>query len=411
MLFKKRKQYATGIEIGTSKICVVIAEVSEKYPFRVLGVGQSVSSGVRKGVIFNTEATIAEVRAAVADAESLANVSIGEVCVGITGGHIKSAFSMGEHMLESADGRVTEEDREHALRNALDCPPKEISESVLVLHRIKQPCLLDGQLEEAGLNVRGRILTQPLYWIYGNRNQILEPIKILQDLCLEPKYPVFNGFAATIALMDAEQRKKGGLIIDLGAGTTEFAFTHGGCIRYAGSLSIGGDHVSNDLALGLKLEIGVAENLKTFHGRAICDPQAKNALLPFKTPAGENKSVRFDHFQTIMELRLKEIFQIIHETLADAGMQLGLDQGVMLCGGGACIQMISTLASSVFQAQSWPFCLNHLDGICDALKKPEFATPIGLAMYCASKMSRKTGGPLAKVFSLKGLSGKRKETE
>ena len=279
-----------------------------------------------KGRIFNKEATIAEVRAAVADAESLANVSIGEVC-GDNRQPYKSAFSVGEHMLESADGRVTEEDREDALKNAIECPPKEVSESVLVLHRIKQPSLLDGQLEEAGLNVSGRILTQPLYWIYGNRNQIFEPIRILQDLCLEPRYPVFNGFAATIALMDSEQRKKGGLIIDLGAGTTEFAFTHGGCIRYAGSLSIGGDHVSNDLALGLKLEIGVAENLKTFHGRAIRDPQATNALLPFKTPAGENKSVRFDHFQIIMELRLKEIFQIIRETLTDAGLQLGLDQG------------------------------------------------------------------------------------
>jgi cell division protein FtsA len=331
--------------------------------------------------------------------------------VGITGSHVKSALSMGEHMVESADGRITDEDREDALKNALDCRPREMSNNSLVLHRIKQPFLVDGKPEESGYNATARILTLPLYWIYANRAQTNIPIKILQNLSLEPKYPVFNGFAAAMVLMDAEQRQKGGLIIDLGAGTTEYVYIHRGSIRYAGSLSIGGDHVSNDLALGLKLEIGVAENLKTVWGRAICDPQAKGAMMPFEPSEGERGKVRFDHFQLIMELRLKEIFQIIRENLAEAKIHLAPDQGVVLCGGGACIQMISSLASSVFQAQSWPYRLNHLDGFVDALKKPQLVTPIGLARYCASKVSRKTGAPLANIFNFRRFSGKRKDTE
>lgn len=401
-LFNRGKRYATGIEIGTSKICVVIAEVSKGHPFKILGIGQSPSRGVRKGVICKPEYTNLEIRDAVAEAERSADAPIGDVCVGITGSHIRNVNSQGEHLVESEDGVVSQEDKLDVLKNAEECRPREVDTGYL-LHRIRQPYFLDGVPVDDPVGKTGEMLTLPMHWVYGMGSMVRTPVAILRDLCLEPKYPIFSGFAATLALMDAEQRQHGGLVIDLGAGTTEYVFVQRGHIRHAGVLPIGGDHVSNDLALGLKLEIGVAENLKISRGRAISDPQAKDAMLPFECPNGERKSIRFDHFQLIMELRLKEIFQIILTLLTEAQLHLTQDQGVMICGGGACIQMIEKLAASVFQVKTLPYKLSPFEGMCDAIKKPQFATPIGLARYCAAKMAREKGGPLAKIFNPKGF--------
>ena len=394
--FGSGRQYATGIEIGTSKICVVIAEVSKTHPFRVLGVGQSISREVRKGSICDTEQTCAELREAIVEAEDSANVSIGDVCIGITGGNIHSVDSVSTQVVESG-GIVSEEDVINVYHTAEDCRPKEVRNGML-LHRVPQPFILDDTvIRGSPVGLSGDRLCLPMHWIYGAHSNIHTVYSLLREMRLEPKYPVFNGFALACFLKDDERLKQGGLILDMGAGTTEYVFLQKGVIRHAGVLTIGGDHVSNDLALGLKLEINAAENLKISHGRAIRDPQAANVQLAVELRSGERRSVRFDHMQLIMELRLKETFRIIRKILQKEGLRLSPDQVVMICGGGACIPLIEKLASSVFQVNVIPYAVRPYGEIPESLKKPQFATPLALAIYCAGRMSGEKKGPLGKL--------------
>lgn len=399
-LFGIGKQYATGIEIGTSKICVVVAEVSKEHPFRILSIGQSPSHGVRKGSICKEEYTLDDLRAAVSDAENAANVVIGDVCVGITGSHVHSVNTNGIQYVEGENSIIAQEDKIDVLKNAEECLPDEIKNKNYILNKIRQPYILDGITvydDPEGMYCSELVL--PIHWVYSaSKRKVDNILRLLRDMYLEPKNYIFTGFAMALA-MDREQKKRGGLIIDLGAGTTEYVFVQRGYIRHAGVLTIGGDHVSNDLALGLKLEIGVAENLKVSCGRAKRDSAANAAMLPYVSRNGERKEVRLDHFQLIMESRLREIFQVIHTKLAEVNLKLNGDQTVILCGGGACIQLINELAENVFQVKAVPYKLEPFEGICESVKAPQFATAIGLAQYRAAKLVSSKKGPLSNIFN------------
>src|SRR5688500_11227941 len=262
-----------GLELGTSKICAVVGEVNAAGALNIIGLGQARSRGVRKGEIADASTVADDVRNAIVEAEQMADVEIRSVFLGVTGGHIRGFTNRGVHPVVSADREICPEDVEDVIKNAkaINLPAENY-----VLHAIRQHFLVDGQdgiVDPVGM--LGARVEVDVHVIHGNFNRLQNPIRVVKGLQLDVEAIVFNGLASSLALLTNEQKEMGALVIDLGAGATEYAVYGNGVIKQIGALAVGGDHISNDLAFGLKVPLSRAEDLKVQHGSALVDDTVK----------------------------------------------------------------------------------------------------------------------------------------
>ncbi len=380
-----------GLEIGTSKICAVVGEINAAGSLNVVGLGQSRSRGVRKGEIANPSTVADDVRTAIVEAEKMADVEIRSVYLGVTGGHLRGFTNRGMHPVVSADREISREDVEDVIKNAkaINLPAENY-----VVHAIRQHFLVDGQdgiIDPVGM--LGARVEVDMHVIHGVFNRLQNPIRVVKGLHLEVDAIVFNGLASSLALLTNEQKEMGALVIDLGGGTTEYVVYGGGIVKHAGVLAVGGDHVSNDIAYGLKVPLGRAEELKVKQGRALPDDGAEPEMLSGQDEHGlPLKTVNLQHLRRIMSLRLEETFELIEAELSRAGLLDYLRAGVFLCGGGARIPGIQKLAERVFQLPAHLGGATSISGLKSALDQPEFATAIGLVKYGSFQQKRRPAG-------------------
>jgi len=391
-----------GLEIGTSKVCAIVGETNDEGGLNVVGVGQARSRGVRKGEIVDASAVEEEVRHAIAEAEKMADVEIRNVYLGVTGGHIRGFNNRGVHPVVSADREISEHDVEDVVRNAkaINLPADNT-----VLHAVRQHFLVDGHDGITNpVGMLGAKLEVDMHVVHGHLNRLQNAVRVVKGMQLEVDEVVFNGLASSLAVLTNEQKELGALVIDIGGGTTDYAVYADGVIKHTGVLAVGGDHVSNDLAYGLKVPLGRAEQLKLEHGSAYVDDVAKGFNLQLTSELGlPLRTLNLEHLRRIMSLRLEEIFQLVEQDVAQAGLWDYLRSGVFLCGGGARVPRIAQLAEEVLQL---PVCIgktNSISGLKSALDQPEFATAIGLVKFGSFK-SRKREGKSG--WSLKGVLNK-----
>ena len=391
-----------GLEIGTSKICAAVGEVNAAGALNIIGLGQCRSRGVRKGEIADPSAAEEDVRNAIVEAEQMADVEIRSVYLGVTGAHIRGFNNRGTHPVVSSDREISEEDVQDVIKNAkaINLPAQNH-----VLHAIRQHFHVDGQdgiLNPVGM--LGARVDVDVHVVHGNFNRLQNPIRVVKGLQLEVEAIVFNGLAASLALLTVEQKEMGALVIDIGGGTTNYAVYADGIIKHTGALAVGGDHVSNDLAYGLKVPLGRAEQLKIEHGAAMLDDDAKGQTVTISNELGlPVKTVNLEHLRRVMSLRLEEIFHLVEQDIAAAGLLDFLRAGVFICGGGARIPGIAKLAEKVFQLPASLGQANSISGIKSALDQPEFATAIGLVKFGSFQQKKRPGGifggGITKTFS------------
>lgn len=393
-----------GLEIGTSKICAVVGEVNADGALNVIGLGQSRSRGVRKGEIVDTAQAEEDVRNAIVEAEQMADVEIRNVYLGVTGGHIRGFNNRGVHPVVSADREISDDDIQDVIKNAkaINLPTENN-----VIHAIRQHFLVDGQDCVANpFGMLGSRLEVDMHVVHGITNRLQNSIRLVKGLQLEVDEIVFNGLASSLALLSGEQKEMGALVIDIGGGTTDYVVYSDGAIKHTGVLAVGGDHVSNDLAYGLKVPLSRAEKLKLEYGSAIVDEAVKGQTTTVMNELGlPLKTVNIEHLQRIMSLRVEEIFQLIAQDLENAGLFDYLRAGVFICGGGARIQHIAKLAEPILQMPVSLGQTNSVSGMKSALDQPEFVTAIGLARFGSFKQ-RKREGKSSLAAGIKGMFGK-----
>jgi cell division protein FtsA len=387
-----------GLEIGTSKVCAVVGERNAEGALNIIGVGQAKSRGVRKGEITDATAVEEDVRNAIVEAEQMANVEIRSVYLGVSGAHIRGFSNRGVHPVVSADREITAEDVQDVVKNA---KAVNVPQENHILHAIRQHFLVDGQdriINPVGM--LGARLEVDVHVIHGNFNRLQNAIRIVKGMQLEVEDVVFNGLAASLALLTKEQKELGSLVIDLGGGTTDYAVSAGGIIQHTGVLAVGGDHVTNDLAIGLKIALGRAEGLKLEHGAALPDAAARGQTITIPGEVGlPAKTLNLDHLRRIMHLRLEEIFNLIGQDLERADMLGHLRGGIFLCGGGAHIPGIAKLAQDIFGLHVSVGKTNTISSLKSALDQPEFAAPIGLVKF-GSLRARQRPKPSLLPFEL-----------
>jgi cell division protein FtsA len=393
-----------GLEIGTSKICVVVGEQNAEGAVNIIGVGQSPSNGVRKGEICDSEKVESELRAAISAAEQMADVEIRSVYLGVTGSHIRGFNNRGKHPVVSADREISADDVQDVIKNAkaINLPAENT-----VVHAVRQHFCVDGQDGVTNpVGLLGARLEVDMHVIHGHANRLQNAIRLVRATQLEVNEIVFNGIASSLALLSSEQKELGALVIDIGGGTTEFVVYLDGVIRFSGVLAVGGDHVSNDLGHGLKVPLSRAEKLKRDYGSALVTEEAKGQTISLTNELGLTlKNVNLEHLQRIMSLRLEELFEVIGQELERAGLTDYLRAGVFLTGGGSRVPGIDKLAERVFQMNVTHGHAATVGGITTALDQPEFATGLGLVKYGSLK-NRQRAPKNSIASNLKGMVGR-----
>jgi cell division protein FtsA len=392
-----------GLEIGTSKVCAVVGELSDDGALNIVGLGQARSRGARKGEIADASAAEQDVRQAIVEAEQMADVEIRSVYLGVTGGHVRGFNNRGVHPVVSADREISEDDVQDVIKNAktINLPAQNH-----VVHAIRQHFLVDGQDGITNpVGMLGARVEVDVHVVHGNLNRLQNAIRTVKGLQLEVDDIVFNGLASSLALLSNEQKELGSIVIDIGGGTTDYVVYANGIIKHTGVLAVGGDHVSNDLAYGLKIPLSRAEQLKIEHGGAFVDDAIKGLAVPVAGELGLTpKPANLEHLRRIMALRLEEIFQLIAQDLDQAGVLDYLRSGVFLCGGCARIPQVARLAEQVLQMPVSLGQTNSISGLKSALDQPEFATGIGLVKF-GSFQQRKRSAKAGITAGLKNTLG------
>jgi cell division protein FtsA len=377
-----------GLEIGTHKICAAVGEMNDDGGVNIIGLGQAKSNGVRKGEICDPEKVELELRTAIDEAEQMANAEISNVFLGVSGGHVRGFNNRGNHTVLSSEHEISEDDVQDVIRNAKAI---NLAAEDTVIHAVRQHFYVDGQEFLASpVGICGSQLAVDMHVIHGKATRFQNAIRLVRTTQLEVNEIVFNGLATALALLTAEQKEIGALVIDIGAGTTEYVVYADNAIRFSGVLAVGGDHVSNDIAFGVKVSLSRAEQLKRDHGSALVRADAKGQVINVTSDIGQViKSVNVEHMQRIMFLRLEELFQIILGELEKAGLTNYLRAGVFLTGGGSRVASIEHLAERIFQMNVHHGHTAGVGGITSTLDQPEFATAIGLVKYGSMKQHQR----------------------
>ena len=377
-----------GLEIGTSKICAVVGEINATNGLNIIGLGQARSRGVRKGEIADAALASEDVRNAIVEAEQMANAEIRSVYLGVTGNHVRGFNNHGVHPVVSADREITVEDTQDVVKNA-----KAINLPIdnTVVHAIRQLFQVDSQLGiQNPIGMYGAKVEVDVHVVHGHVDRLKNSIAVVRGLQLEVEEIVFTGLASALALLSNEQKELGSLVIDVGAGATEYVVYSDGIIKRTGVLAVGGDHISNDLAYGLKVPLKRAELLKIEHGGSFVDESVKGKTISSDGESGlPAKIINLEHLRRIMSLRLEETFELIETELSSLGLLDRMRAGVFICGGGARIPGIQIMAGNIFQMAAFLGKTNSISGLKSALDQPEFATAIGLAKFGSLQQKRR----------------------
>src|SRR2546429_5405983 len=242
-MFDPSSSIIVGLEIGTSKVCAVVGELSADNALNIVGLGQAGSRGVRKGEIADAPMAEEDIRQAIVEAEQMADVEIRSVYLGVTGGHLRGFNNRGVHPIVSADREISDEDVQDVIKNAkaINLPAENH-----VLHAIRQHFLVDGQdgiVDPVGM--LGARVEVDMHVVHGNFNRLQNPIRVGKGLQLEVEAIVFNGLASALALLSNEQKELGAVVIDIGGGDNDKKGFKSGVVKHTRMSAVGGDHNSN----------------------------------------------------------------------------------------------------------------------------------------------------------------------
>ncbi len=369
-----------AIEIGTSKVAVIIAEVQPGKSLNIVGYGQSSAKGIQKGEIYDFKLASESTHAAILEAEKSAGVAIEKVYLSQTGAHVKGFFNTGIVNIVASNGVVTRSDLNKVIQEA---KAKQLPEERVYLHHIQNEFQLDGRRIANPLQMEGQRLSVGYWSVHGDIRKVRDHIHVINGFGLQVEDMIASCLASASMVVDESEKQNGVLVLDMGSGTTDYLLYKNGYVFRTGVLPVGGDHITNDLSLGLRINREHAERIKLEEGRADIDSRDKSEtiwLIGDKRIG--DRSVNREVINRIIEVRVEEIFSILRKQLEGLISLQQIPCGVVLTGGTSKLKNISTVASQVLnldvrlgELSSW---------VLGDLRMPELATPLGLLHYAAN---------------------------
>ncbi len=376
-----KDQIIVGLEVGTSKVCAVVAEVLEDGNLMIIGIGQGPSAGVRKGEIIDMEAAAESIRAAVAEAEESAGVEIHSVFTTVTGGHIRSFNNRGSVAITNEDREITPEEVRNVLLNA---KAVNIPVDHVVVHAIRQHFFVDGHDGiQNPVGMIGAKLEADVHIIHGVRTRLQNTIRCVKQVPLDIENIAVSSFASALAVLSSEHQRQGALVIDMGAGTTDYLLYAEGKVQHSGVLAVGGDHFTNDIAIGLRLPMNRADQLKIRHG-SLEDNLAEEVISLKREVGLPDREISRARLCHIMRLRAEETLSLIRGELEKRNLMHFIGAGIFLTGGCAQIAGMQGLATRVMDLPVRIGQSQTVGGPTSAIESPQYSSAIGLVRYALS---------------------------
>jgi len=375
---KNPSRHIAAVEIGTSKINVLIGQITPGRGVSLIGFGECQANGVAKGVITDFKQASDATHAALVAAEQDARVKIDEVFLAQTGGHLRGFHHPATVNVESAENLVSRNDMQRACELAMS---KELEDGRIVVQYLQRPYLLDGKM--VGPNperLHGEKLEGGCWTVHGDQAVVTNSIHVIQGFNLKVADMILSSLAAGTMLTTQQDRQQGVLMIDIGAGTSDFVYYRHGVPFITGVVAVGGGHLTNDLALGLRVTEGQAEKLKLRHGRGVVASRDKSdkVWLNGDLAIGDRQFPRMA-IETITAARVQEIFEVVKKKLGFETNSDNCPAGVILTGGTSRLPHIEDAATRVFGV---PAHLGELPAwVGEKLSHPAHSTVLGLLHY------------------------------
>jgi len=380
-----KENLIVGLDIGTTKICTVVGEVSRN-EINIIGIGTHPSIGLRKGVVVNIESTVDSIKKAVEEAELMAGCEISSVYAGIAGGHITGYNSRGIIAIKGSE--ITEHDVERVVDQARAVAIPMDRE---VIHVLPQEFIVDDQAGiQNPVGMAGIRLEAKIHIVTGAVTSAHNIVKCANRTGLDVCDIVLESLASGEAVLTEEEKELGAALLDMGGGTTDLAIFSGKNIKHTFVLSLGGNNLTNDIAIGLRAPIGEAEKIKKKYGSCIARNINTDETIEVPGMGGRKpKKLSRQILGEILEPRVEEILSLIKREIYRAGMENLIASGMVLTGGGALLQDVTEVAEAVLDVPSRLGKPMGISGLVDVVNNPMYATGVGLVIYGARNQTEK----------------------
>ena len=374
---KKDKPLIVGLDIGTSKVVAIVAEIGDDDQIEIIGLGANPSRGLKKGVVINIDSTVQSIRRAVEEAELMAGCRIGAVLAGIAGSHIRSMNSHGIVAIKDREVRQGDVDRVLDAARAVAIPADQ-----RILHVLPQEYVIDQQegIKEpvgmAGVRLEARV-----HLVTGATSAAQNIVKSVQECGLQVDDVVLEQLASSYAVLSEDEKELGVCLVDIGGGTTDIAVFTEGSIRHTAVIPIAGDQVTNDIAVALRTPTHYAEEIKVKYACAL--RQLTNPDETIEVPGVGERPPRRLSRQTLAEVvepRYEELLNLVHAELRRSGFAEICAAGVVLTGGSSKMEGTVELAEEVFHLPVRLGVPQGVSGLVDVVRNPVFSTGVGLVL-------------------------------
>jgi cell division protein FtsA len=381
---REAKNLIVGLDIGTSKIVTIVGEIMPEGTLEVIGVGLHESSGMKKGMVVNIDATVSAIQRSLETAELMADCKITEVITGIAGSHIKSANGKG--MIKIKDKEVAQADIDRVVETAssLSLPSDQ-----QILHILEQEFCIDGQegiKKPSGMS--GMKLEVEVHIVIGAVAAVQNILKCVHRCGLEMTEMILQPLASSKAVLEDDEKDLGVCLVDIGGGTTDVAIFTGGAIRHTAVIPIAGDQITNDIAMALRTPTKDAEDIKIKYGCALRQ-LANDADI--EVPGVGERGPRMLSRQTLAEViepRVEELYSLVQTELRRSGFEDLLSSGIVITGGSSAMQGMVELGEEIFHMPVRLGLPRYVGGLSDVVKTPRFATAVGLLLYGMEQQQR-----------------------
>ena len=373
----KRENLIVGLDIGTTKICAIVGNVTED-GVEIVGIGTSPSNGLRKGVVINIESTVASIKKSIEEAELMAGCEIKSVYAGIAGGHIKGINSDGVIAIKNRE--VNQDD----VRRVIDAAKAiNIPMDREVIHILPQEFIIDEQdgIREP-LGMSGVRLEAKVHIVTGAVTSAQNIVKSCNRAGLDVADIVLEQLASAEAVLSPDEKELGVCLVDIGGGTTDIAIFADGAIKYTSVISLGGNHLTNDIAVGLRTPMAEAEKIKRNHGCCLAALVGKDEKIEVPSVGGRKpRELSRNVLCEILGPRVEELFTLVNREVVKSGLEDAIASGVVITGGSSILEGMPELAEQIFNLPVRRGSPQKIGGLVDVVNSPAYSTGVGLIIY------------------------------
>ena len=380
----RMEQYLVGLDVGTSSIVAVVAEALEDGSLDVVGLGRAESCGIRRGAVVNLDAAVESIKRAIEEAELTAGVEIDSVHLGLSGTHAKAFNSRGVVAVTGKNREITREDVTRAIDAAKAVALPGGRE---IVHVLPQDFVVDDQEGiDAPIGMTGTRLEVNVHVVTGNTASTQNVVACVNRVGVAVVDTTLEQMAAADAVLTEDEKELGVALVDIGGGTTDFAIYEKGSLWHTGALALGGEHVTNDIAVGLRMPIPDAEKTKRRYGCALASLLDENETIEVGSVGGRPpRTIPRRILADVIQPRVEDIFRRLWDEFRNDGYERSLHSGIVLAGGSGMLDGIMEVAGQIFDLQIRRGHPAGVGGLADHVSNPAFATAVGLVLHAHRK--------------------------